>query len=110
VACHLGAERIGHKGDLDRHRPAIPDHVVDDSVADLKRLVWPVRGPLKTVRSHVSNIFAKLQVADRAEAIIRARPPASARTDKFGLAIRDGLDYTMTGATARVGRECWWAT
>jgi DNA-binding NarL/FixJ family response regulator len=27
----------------------------------------------KRVRNHVSNIFAKLQVADRAEAIIRAR-------------------------------------
>ena len=27
----------------------------------------------KTVRNHVSNIFAKLQVADRAEAILRAR-------------------------------------
>ncbi len=27
----------------------------------------------KTVRNHVSNIFAKLQVADRAEAIVRAR-------------------------------------
>ena len=27
----------------------------------------------KTIRNHVSNIFAKLQVADRAEAIIRAR-------------------------------------
>ena len=27
----------------------------------------------KTVRNHVSNIFTKLQVADRAEAIIRAR-------------------------------------
>ena len=27
----------------------------------------------KTVRNHVSNVFAKLQVADRAEAIIRAR-------------------------------------
>ena len=27
----------------------------------------------KTVRHHVSNIFAKLQVADRAEAIVRAR-------------------------------------
>ena len=28
---------------------------------------------LKTVRNHVSNIFGKLQVADRAEAIMRAR-------------------------------------
>jgi DNA-binding NarL/FixJ family response regulator len=27
----------------------------------------------KTIRNHVSNIFSKLQVADRAEAIIRAR-------------------------------------
>jgi DNA-binding NarL/FixJ family response regulator len=27
----------------------------------------------KTVRNHVSNIFAKLQVIDRAQAIIRAR-------------------------------------
>ena len=27
----------------------------------------------KTVRNNVSNIFAKLQVADRAEAIVRAR-------------------------------------
>lgn len=27
----------------------------------------------KTVRNHVSNIFTKLQVADRAHAIVRAR-------------------------------------
>jgi DNA-binding NarL/FixJ family response regulator len=27
----------------------------------------------KTVRNHVSNIFSKLQVADRAQAIIRAK-------------------------------------
>jgi DNA-binding NarL/FixJ family response regulator len=27
----------------------------------------------KTVRNHVSNIFAKLHVADRAQAIIQAR-------------------------------------
>jgi DNA-binding NarL/FixJ family response regulator len=27
----------------------------------------------KTVRNHVSNIFGKLQVADRAHAIVRAR-------------------------------------
>ena len=29
--------------------------------------------PAKTVRNHVSNIFTKLQVADRAHAIVRAR-------------------------------------
>ena len=28
---------------------------------------------LKTVRNHVSNIYNKLQVADRAQAVIRAR-------------------------------------
>jgi DNA-binding NarL/FixJ family response regulator len=28
---------------------------------------------LKTVRNHVSNIFTKLQVADRASAIVKAR-------------------------------------
>ena len=28
---------------------------------------------LKTVRNHVSNIFTKLQVADRSEAIVKAR-------------------------------------
>lgn len=27
----------------------------------------------KTVRNHISNIFSKLQVADRAQAVIRAR-------------------------------------
>jgi len=28
---------------------------------------------IKTVQNHVSNIFSKLQVADRAQAIVRAR-------------------------------------
>jgi DNA-binding NarL/FixJ family response regulator len=27
----------------------------------------------KTIRNHISNIFTKLQVADRAQAIVRAR-------------------------------------
>jgi DNA-binding NarL/FixJ family response regulator len=36
----------------------------------------------KTVRNHVSNIFTKLQVTDRAHAIIRARDA--------GLGVRDG--------------------
>jgi DNA-binding NarL/FixJ family response regulator len=35
----------------------------------------------KTVRNHVSNVFLKLQVADRAQAIVRARE-AGLGTDK----------------------------
>lgn len=35
----------------------------------------------KTVRNHVSNIFAKLQVADRAQAIIRARSAGLGEAD-----------------------------
>jgi DNA-binding NarL/FixJ family response regulator len=34
----------------------------------------------KTIRNHVSNIFSKLQVADRAEAIIRAREAGLGKT------------------------------
>ena len=34
----------------------------------------------KTVRNHVSNIFSKLQVADRAQAIIRAREAGMGRS------------------------------
>jgi DNA-binding NarL/FixJ family response regulator len=36
----------------------------------------------KTVRNHVSNIFGKLQVADRAEAIIRAREAGLGRDER----------------------------
>jgi DNA-binding NarL/FixJ family response regulator len=35
---------------------------------------------LKTVRNHVSNIFNKLQVADRAEAMVKARSAGLGRT------------------------------
>jgi DNA-binding NarL/FixJ family response regulator len=28
----------------------------------------------KTVRNHASNVFTKLQVSDRSEAVVRARP------------------------------------
>ena len=41
----------------------------ESNAAIAKRLVLS----LKTVQNHVSNIFSKLQVADRAQAIIRAR-------------------------------------
>lgn len=38
----------------------------------------------KTVRNHVSNIFSKLQVADRAEAIIRAREAGLGNEERRG--------------------------
>jgi DNA-binding NarL/FixJ family response regulator len=41
--------------------------IANEEIADLLSL------SLKTVRNHVSNIFSKLQVADRAQAVIRAR-------------------------------------
>jgi DNA-binding NarL/FixJ family response regulator len=34
----------------------------------------------KTIRNHVSNVFAKLQVADRAQAIIRAHQAGLGRS------------------------------
>ena len=34
----------------------------------------------KTVRNHISNVFAKLHVADRAEAIVRARDAGLGRS------------------------------
>jgi DNA-binding NarL/FixJ family response regulator len=37
---------------------------------------------LKTVRNHVSNIFSKLQVADRAQAVIRAREVGLTQADR----------------------------
>lgn len=33
------------------------------------------------VRNHISNIFAKLRITDRAEAIVRARDAGLGRTD-----------------------------
>ncbi len=39
----------------------------------------------KTVRNHVSNIFNKLQVADRAQAIVRAREAGLGRSGKRAL-------------------------
>jgi DNA-binding NarL/FixJ family response regulator len=39
---------------------------------------------LKTVRNHVSNIFGKLQVADRAAAIVKARDAGFGATPKRG--------------------------
>jgi len=67
-------------------RPTIPPRVfleLSERETELLALIAQGRtnqeiaeqlGPtLKTVRNHVSNIFSKLQVADRAQAVIRAR-------------------------------------
>lgn len=48
----------------------VAQHLTNPEIAARLRL------SSKTVRNHVSNIFDKLQVADRAEAIIRAREAA----------------------------------
>lgn len=45
----------------------VADGLSNDSIA--RRLLLTN----KTVRNHLSNIFVKLQVTDRAEAIVRAR-------------------------------------
>jgi len=67
-------------------RPHVPQRVFPDlSERETELLVLMAQGKsnqeiadqlgltLKTVRNHVSNIFSKLQVADRAQAILRAR-------------------------------------
>jgi DNA-binding NarL/FixJ family response regulator len=46
-----------------RHRRVVP----------LPRHTRRIEISAKTVRNHVSNVFAKLQVSDRAQAIVRAR-------------------------------------
>lgn len=47
----------------------------------------------KTVRNHISNIFTKLQVADRAQAIVRAREA--------------GLGGEAAGSSCRSSRRSW---
>ena len=67
-------------------RPSVPPRIfpeLTDREAEVLKLIAHGRTneeiaeqlvlSLKTVRNHVSNIFSKLQVADRAQAIIRAR-------------------------------------
>jgi DNA-binding NarL/FixJ family response regulator len=54
----------------DREREVLNLIARGDSNADIARALTI---SVKTVRNHVSNIFGKLQVADRAQAAIRAR-------------------------------------
>ncbi|MGW4065829.1 response regulator [Amycolatopsis sp. NPDC004747] len=50
----------------------------------------------KTVRNHISNVFAKLHVADRAEAIVRARDAGLGRSVPSGASPRAGGSVTRT--------------
>jgi DNA-binding NarL/FixJ family response regulator len=54
----------------DREREVLNLIARGDSNADIANALTI---SVKTVRNHVSNIFSKLQVADRAQAVIRAR-------------------------------------
>ena len=52
------------------------EHQVLDLIAQGRNNAWIARELVlspKTVRNHISNIFAKLHVVDRADAIVRAR-------------------------------------
>ncbi|GAA0806190.1 DNA-binding response regulator [Spirilliplanes yamanashiensis] len=77
----IAARLTGYFAGLSRAEPAFPEltarereilgllaqHLTNPQIAERLGL------SLKTVRNHVSNVFAKLQVADRAQAIILAR-------------------------------------
>ena len=54
----------------------------------------------KTIRNHVSNIFSKLQVADRAQAIIRAREAGLGTADRVNSA-----DTIIRAREAGLGHE-----
>lgn len=67
-------------------RPSLPDVALPELTEREREILALVAQPLtnqeiaqrqvlstKTVRNHVSNIFTKLQVADRTQAIMRAR-------------------------------------
>lgn len=70
---YFGTGRAGATpfGDLtDREREVLEQLARGRTNAEIARLL---NISAKTVRNHVSNVFAKLQVSDRAQAIIRAR-------------------------------------
>ncbi|MDN5765934.1 MAG: response regulator transcription factor [Humibacillus sp.] len=66
-------------GDLtDREREVLELLAAGHSNIEISR---HLRISAKTVRNHVSNVFAKLQVADRAGAIVRAREAGLGRSE-----------------------------
>lgn len=81
---------LAHLGAGDRHGafafPELTDRELDvfDLVArgeNNASIAWRLTLSEKTVRNHLSNIFAKLRVASRAEAIILAREAGLGRRD-----------------------------
>lgn len=54
----------------------IASHLTNQEIAERLQL------SLKTVRNHVSNIFSKLQVVDRVQAILRAREAGLGNDDE----------------------------
>jgi DNA-binding NarL/FixJ family response regulator len=67
-------------------RPALPQDIFPDLTESERNVLWLMAKGVnndaiaeqlsfspKTVRNYVSNIFSKLQVADRAQAIVKAR-------------------------------------
>lgn len=75
---HLGASREAFPELTEREREIlelIAQHQTNPEIAKKLHLSQ------KTVRNHVSNIFTKLQVSDRAQAIIRAREAGMGREE-----------------------------
>ena len=64
--------RFGRRALLVAVLSLIPASVLAQGASNAEIAAQLVLSP-KTVRNHVSNILSKLQVADRAEAILRAR-------------------------------------
>jgi DNA-binding NarL/FixJ family response regulator len=68
----------------------------------------------KTVRNHVSNIFSKLQVADRAQAIVRAREAGFGQDDRAAASAWPasrprGLDEAPSGAVEGLHQRGPWS-
>jgi hypothetical protein len=59
----------------------------------------------KTVRNHVSNILGKLQVADRAEAIIRAGKPGWVPAETGTVCGRGRTGEQLQGPSPQVSRR-----
>jgi DNA-binding NarL/FixJ family response regulator len=87
------AERMLRFFSGSHHPPAAPFPQLTDRERELLALVAKgmnnqaiaelVGISLKTVRNHVSNVFTKLQVADRAQAIVKARQAGLGSHDPF---------------------------